>query len=60
MDTANARACRIFQIENGVSIETLLDEKCPAGPPPRTEQMGWDWELIALEETDVVLWFWSW
>lgn len=51
------RACRIFQIENGVSIETLLDEKCPAGLPPHTEQMGWDWELIALEETDVVLWF---
>lgn len=33
VDTASVRACRIFQVENGVSIETLLDEKCPAGPP---------------------------
>lgn len=32
-DKVNVRAGRIFQVGDGVSIETLLDEKCPVGLP---------------------------
>lgn len=33
VNKAKLRNCRIFLVETRVSIETLLDEKCPAGSP---------------------------